>query len=199
MSQPLANPLLMTPDNTVLLVIDMQAKLLPWIRFGDKVAWNTRRLLDGAEIFGLPFLGTEQYRQGLGPTIEPLAAKLGEMPDKLHFSSYDAVSEKLAELGRPKVLIAGIEAHVCVQQTALDLLSLGYEVYLAVDAIGSRFAADRKFALRRMESSGVTLTTTESALFEWCRVAGTPQFKQISQLVRESPPYTEGESPNPPK
>ncbi|MEW4566086.1 hydrolase [Bremerella sp. JC770] len=188
MPEPLPNPLLMTPENTVLLVIDLQEKLLPSIPDGGRIVWNTRRLLDGAEILGIPALGTEQYRKGLGATVEPLASKLGELPDKLHFSSCQAIAAKLAELNRPKILIAGIEAHVCVQQTALDLLSLGYDVYLAADATGSRFSHDYEIALRRMESTGVTLTTTEAALFEWCRVAGTPQFKQISQLVREEGP-----------
>lgn len=178
----------MTPENTVLLVIDMQEKLLPSIPSGERVVWNARRLLDGAEILDIPALGTEQYRKGLGATVEPLASRLGEMPDKLHFSSCQSIVARLEEFNRPKILIAGIEAHVCVQQTALDLLSLGYDVYLAVDAVESRHKVDRRIALRRMESSGVTLTTTEATLFEWCRVAGTPQFKQISQLVREEEP-----------
>ena len=81
-----------------------------------------------------------------------------------------------------------IEAHVCVQQTVLDLLTDGFRVYLAVDAIGARFEIDRTVALGRMEASGATLTTTEAALFEWCETAGTPEFKQISALVRELPP-----------
>jgi nicotinamidase-related amidase len=87
-----------------------------------------------------------------------------------------------------KILVCGIEAHVCVQQSVLDLLTDGYRVYVAADAVGSRFACDREIALRRMESAGATLTTTEAALFEWCDVAGTPEFKQISTLVRETAP-----------
>lgn len=188
MPEPIINPLLMTPLNTVLLVIDMQEKLVPLVDSSEKVLWNVRRLIDGAGILGVPALGTEQYRKGLGATVAPLAEKLGEMPDKLHFSACDAVASQLQQLERPKVLICGIEAHVCVQQTALDLVALGYEVFLAVDAVSARFRKDKRIALRRMESSGVTLTTVEAALFEWCRVAGTPEFKQISQLVREEGP-----------
>ncbi len=86
------------------------------------------------------------------------------------------------------MLVSGIEAHVCVQQTVLDLLAGGYRVYVAVDAVGSRYAIDYETGLRRMESSGATLTTTESALFEWCQVSGTPTFKNISVLIREQPP-----------
>jgi nicotinamidase-related amidase len=92
----------------------------------------------------------------------------------------------LEQKGIAKVLIAGIETHVCVQQTALDLLAAGWSVFVAVDAAGSRFEIDHVTALDRMNSAGATLTTTESALFEWCRVAGTPEFKQISKLARES-------------
>jgi nicotinamidase-related amidase len=85
-------------------------------------------------------------------------------------------------------LVCGIEAHVCVQQTVLDLLAAGWRVYVAVDAVGSRFDVDYRTALARMDASGATLTTVEAALFEWCQVAGTPQFKQISQLVRQPVP-----------
>ena len=87
-----------------------------------------------------------------------------------------------------KLFLAGIEAHVCIQQTAFDLMTEGYRVYLAVDAIGARFDVDYQTALRRMDSAGATLTTTEAALLEWCQTAGTPTFKKISALVRETPP-----------
>jgi nicotinamidase-related amidase len=86
------------------------------------------------------------------------------------------------------VLLAGIETHVCIQQTALDLLAAGYQVYLAADAVAARHAIDHEIALRRMESSGVVLTTTEAAIFEWCEQAGTPEFRRISQLAKEAPP-----------
>ena len=86
------------------------------------------------------------------------------------------------------MLLCGVEAHVCVQQTVLDLMAAGFRVYVAVDAVGARHAIDHDTALSRMEATGATLTTTESAMFEWCEVAGTPEFKQISALVRESPP-----------
>ena len=90
--------------------------------------------------------------------------------------------------GRYRVLVCGIETHVCVMQTALDLAAAGFEVYVAVDAVGARHAVDHETALRRMESAGVVLTTTEAAMFEWCRIAGTPEFKKISALAKEKPP-----------
>ncbi|HJN66012.1 MAG TPA: isochorismatase family protein, partial [Pirellulales bacterium] len=89
-----------------------------------------------------------------------------------------------------KVLLVGIETHVCIEQTALDMLSAGLGVYVAVDAVGSRNSLDRDIALRRMETAGAVLTTTEAALFEWCEIAGTPEFKRISKLVRETGPDT---------
>jgi nicotinamidase-related amidase len=181
------SPELMSRDDTALLIVDMQERLLPSIRHGTLVIWNVRRLLDGARLLGLEFAATEQYPKGLGPTAPVLAERLGEIPAKLTFSCGECggIFRRLAESGRPKVLVVGVETHVCVQQTVLDLLADGFRVYVAVDAVGSRFELDYQTALRRMESAGATLTTTEAALFEWCEVAGTPEFKQISQLVRE--------------
>ncbi|MHC4180520.1 MAG: isochorismatase family protein [Planctomycetota bacterium] len=90
--------------------------------------------------------------------------------------------------GVRKLLVCGVEAHVCVQQTVLDLLSCGWRVYVAADAVSSRFEIDCRTALARMDSAGATLTTTEAALFEWCRVAGTPEFKEISRLAQQQGP-----------
>jgi nicotinamidase-related amidase len=184
------SPELMSADDTVLAVIDVQQKLISLIPDHERIVWNIRRLLDGAKHLGVAVLATEQYPQGLGGTVAELASRLPGVIDKTAFSSCGSQQfcQRLAEINVPKVLLAGIEAHVCVQQTALDLVANGYRVYVAADAIGSRFAVDHGTALRRMELGGVTLTTTESALFEWCRQSGTPQFKQISSLVRETPP-----------
>jgi nicotinamidase-related amidase len=192
-NDPLArSPELMSPADTSLLVVDVQEKLMRLIPGAATIVWNIRRLLDGARILQVPVLASEQYPQGLGPTVPQLAGLIGNIPGKVAFSCLGCaeVAAALDSDERPKVLLAGIEAHVCIQQTALDLLWAGHRVYLAVDAIGARFARDYEIALRRMESSGVTLTTTEAALFEWCQAAGTSQFKQISALVRESPPET---------
>jgi nicotinamidase-related amidase len=184
------SPELMSRNDTALLVVDMQEKLLRLMSGHERVIWNTRRLLDGAKLLGLPIAATEQYPQGLGPTVPELAERTGAMPAKTMFSCREcqAIFADFQQRGTGKILVAGIEAHVCVQQTVLDLLAAGYRVYLAVDAIGARYEVDYATALRRMESSGATLTTTEAALFEWCEAAGSPEFKQISALVRESPP-----------
>lgn len=186
------SPELMSAAATALLCIDLQEKLLGAIAGHERVVWNARRLIDGARALGVEVVGTEQYPQGLGPTVAPLAERLGELPGKLTFSAggRGEIFERLRDRGIGAILVCGIEAHVCVQQTVLDLLSDGWRVYVAVDAVGSRFEIDYRVALRRMESAGATLTTTEAALFEWCERAGTPEFKKISQLARETGPKT---------
>jgi nicotinamidase-related amidase len=184
------SPELMSADDTALAVIDVQQKLVSLIPGHERIVWNIRRLLDGAKQLGVTILATEQYPQGLGGTVAELASRLPDVIDKTAFSGCgsDQFCQRLAQINVPKVLLAGIEAHVCVQQTALDLVANGYRVFVAADAVGSRFTVDHETALRRMELGGVTLTTTESSLFEWCQRSGTPQFKQISALVREPPP-----------
>jgi nicotinamidase-related amidase len=183
----------MSAGDTALLVVDVQEKLIGAIADHARVVWNVRRLIDGAKILGLPVVGTEQYPQGLGRTVPELAERLGSVPSKLTFScgGCPAIFEELRARGTCKLLVCGIEAHVCVQQTVLDLMADGWRVYVAVDAVGSRFAIDRETAFRRMDSAGATLTTVEAALWEWCAVAGTPEFKEISRLVRESLPPSE--------
>lgn len=186
------SPELMSRTDTALLVVDVQDKLIRLIPDHGRILWNIRRLIDGAQILGVRVLASEQYPQGLGPTTPELASRLGRIPDKLTFSCGGCAEFvcQLREAGVYKVLVCGIEAHVCIQQTALDLLANGFSVYLAVDAVGSRGGVDCETAIRRMDSAGATLTTTEAALFEWCEAAGTPEFKQISLLVREAPAAT---------
>jgi nicotinamidase-related amidase len=186
----LPSPDLMSRHDTALLVVDVQERLVEAIAGHRRVVWNIRRLIDGAKLLGLPVAASEQYPQGLGPTVPELAQRLGEIPSKLTFScrGCPGIFERLQERDVHRLLVCGIEAHVCVQQTVLELLADGWRVYVAVDAIGSRFAIDYHTAVARMDSAGATLTTTEAALFEWCRVAGTPEFKEISRLVREEGP-----------
>ena len=183
----------MSAGDTALLVVDVQEKLVPAIAGHRPVVWNVRRLIDGAGILGLPVAATEQYPKGLGGTLPELAQRLGKIPSKLTFScgGCPQIFEELQERGIHKLLVCGIETHVCVQQTVLDLLAGGWQVYVAVDAVGSRRDIDYRTALGRMDSAGATLTTTEAALFEWCRVAGTPEFRQISRLAQEDEPVVE--------
>lgn len=184
------SPELMSRGDTGLLVVDMQEKLLKLIPGHERIVWNCRRLIDGAKLLGIPVAATEQYPLGLGPTTPELKQRLGDVPAKLAFSCGECgpIFEEWQQQGIFKILVCGIESHVCVQQTVLDLLGEVYRVFVAVDAIGARHAIDHETAIGRMDSSGATITTTEAALFEWCEVAGTPEFKQISALVREHPP-----------
>ena len=144
--------------------------------------------MDAAKLFEMPRVGTEQYPRGLGATEPSLAERLPALPSKTRFSCLECseLFTQLAAQQRRKIMVVGIETHVCVQQTVLDLLSESFEVYVAVDAIGSRFELDRQVALNRMELAGATLTTTEATLFEWCESASDPQFKAISALVKST-------------
>jgi nicotinamidase-related amidase len=180
----------MRAADTALLVIDVQERLLGAIQGAASIVWNCRRLLDGASIVGVGAAITEQNPDKLGRTAPELATRALCAAPKMAFSG-GACGEIFAawrERGIERALLCGIETHVCVQQTALDLLAAGYQVLVAADAVGSRFALDHDVALRRLESSGAVITTTEATLFEWCERAGTGQFREISALVKESPP-----------
>ncbi|MEX2318021.1 MAG: isochorismatase family protein [Pirellulales bacterium] len=184
------SPELMCRENTALLVVDAQEKLLKIVPHQATIVWNIRRLLDAAAILGLPCAGTEQYPEKLSATVPELKQRLGPMPDKLAFTACvcSEIFERWEQDQRDRVLVCGIETHVCIAQTAFDLTAAGFGVYVAVDAVGSRNSLDHETALRRMESAGIVLTTAEAAIFEWCREAGTPEFKQISALAKETPP-----------
>ncbi len=180
----------MSRSDSALLVVDVQEKLVPAIIASARIVWNMRRLIDGAKLLGLPVVASEQYPQGLGPTIPELASRLEPRAAKVSFSCREApqLFTELRQRNIEKLLVCGIETHVCIQQTVLDVLADGWRAYVAVDAVGSRHDLDHQTALRRMEASGAVLTTTEAALFEWCQTAAAPEFKQISRLVRETEP-----------
>lgn len=184
------SPELLSRSASALLAIDLQARLMPAIAGNSRIVWNVGRLADGARALGVTVLATEQNPSKLGGTIPDLAERLGSPASKLRFSCGERgeLFRGLQERGIYQVLLAGVETHVCVLQTALDLQADGFRVFLAVDATGSRSDLDRDVAFRRMEGAGVTLTTTESALFEWCEVAGTPEFRRISELAKLTPP-----------
>lgn len=187
------SPQMMNPSDTVLLVIDVQDRLWPHIHGREVILPRIEFLIDAAQILSVRTIATEQYVKGLGPTVEPIAQKLPLRIEKIAFSAgiEPAVLAELEKPGIRKILLAGIETHVCVMQTALDLLANGFQVYLAVDAVGSRSPMDRATALSRLASSGVQLTTAESAVFEWTKLAGTPTFKAVSVLVKKYPPVIE--------
>lgn len=179
---------LLSRDESRLLIIDMQEKILPVINDQVTILANCLKLIQAANILEVPTTATEQYPKGLGATVGEIAERLPDRPEKIEFSCLNCLdwnSSASDPEGRFKVVVAGIESHVCVLQTVLDLLSQGFRVFVAADAVGSRKPLDREIALQRMASSGAVITTTESVLFEWCERAGTPEFKEISRLVRD--------------
>lgn len=187
-SEHLRSPELLASETSRLLIVDVQDKLLPLIPVADRLVHNCRRLLDGAKIVSVPAFATEQYPKGLGRTKAELAERLGQIPDKVLFSCVPALGwGTAAELNddRDQIVVAGMETHVCVLQTVLDLIANGFRVHVPADAVASRSEMDWQIALERMASSGATITTVEAVLFEWCRQAGTPAFKEIQKLIIE--------------
>jgi nicotinamidase-related amidase len=187
------SPDLLSADESRLFVVDLQEKLLPHIDRNDAVLANCSRLIAAANECGVSLTITEQYPKGLGKTV----ASIHELTlddtiptvtraEKLRFSGADATGWAAAgerNDGRHQVVLIGIETHICVLQTALDLLSRGYRVYVVADAVGSRHRIDHDVALQRMRDQGIIVTTAESVLFEWCETAEAPQFKAIRDLV----------------
>ena len=174
----------LTPATSLLAVIDVQERLLAVMPEADRVVARCTRLAAAATILGVKAVLTEQYPKGLGPTRAALAAALPPPATKMSFSccGCDGFEAALApEI--TSVVLAGLETHVCVAQTALDLLARGLGVCVAVDAVTSRHALDHEIALRRLEAAGAILSTSEAILFEWCRSAEHPQFQQIRKLV----------------
>jgi nicotinamidase-related amidase len=170
-----------------LAVIDVQEAFRPAVLDFDRVVANVAVLVQGARMLELPVLVTEQYPKGLGETVPELAQHLDGI-DRLEKTSFSAVAAEgfpaaLADV-RDQVLLCGIEAHVCVNQTAEDLLAAGREVHVVSDAVTSRTTENRELGLHKMEQSGATLTSVETALFELLREAGTPEFKEIQRLIK---------------
>ena len=168
---------------TALVVIDVQEAFAKAVERFEEVARQTAILVEGARVLGLPIVVTEQYPRGLGDTVAPVRDALGDVPrlPKTIFSAAQADGFDLA--GREQALVCGIETHVCVNQTAHDLLGRGVEVHVPVDAVSSRSAANRELGLRKMEESGAILTSVETALFELLGAAGSDEFKSIQKLV----------------
>jgi nicotinamidase-related amidase len=184
--------MLLSRDKSQLLVVDVQDKLLSAISGKDRVVDRCVRLVLAARKLGIPITLSEQYPQGLGPTVDPIReafANDGFVIDKTEFSCArsEPLRERLHELrrqGRPQVVIGGIEAHVCVTQTAIDLEGQGFEAFVVADAVGSRTKASRKLGLARLQRSGVDVVDSEMVLFEWMERAGTPEFKELQALIK---------------
>jgi len=181
--------MLISASRSLLVVVDIQERLAPAIDGAARIEANTLILLAAAKAVGVPVLATEQYPRGLGHTVPALAEALppGATLEKLHFSCArePAFIDRVAASGRDQLILVGMEAHICVLQTALGLAEGGErEVFVVADAVGSRTPANAELALRRLAGAGVGVVSTEMVAFEWLERAGTPAFKEVSRLVK---------------
>lgn len=179
---------MLTKEETVLVLIDIQGKLAEIVDESAFVIDSIVRVVKGAKVLGLPILWLEQYPKGLGPTVAAIADELeGVTPiEKITFSAYDTAAfvEQLQAIGRKKVLLAGIETHICVYQTAAHLLANGYEVEVLADCVTSRMAGNREVGIQKMLQLGANITSVEMALFEMQQIAQGDAFKAISKIVK---------------
>jgi nicotinamidase-related amidase len=179
---------MLKPENTALVIIDIQSKL--WNVMSEKEALldNAGKLVKGMQVLGVPIILTEQNPQGLGPTQPELMKLMPEVRPlpKFCFSCYQdqGFRQALRGLQRKQVLIAGIEAHICVYQTTLELLDAGYEVQVVADVVSSRVLRNRDIALSRVQSEGAKLTITEMAIYELLQTAESPRFKELLKVIK---------------
>jgi nicotinamidase-related amidase len=175
-------------DRSTLLVIDVQDRLFPHIHERQSMLVRIDLLISAAKLMNIPVLATEQYPKGLGKTIAEISRVIPDVQplEKVDFSCLPApgFKDRLASLQRRQVILTGIETHVCVTQTALDLIAHGEEVFVVADATGSRRALDAETALRRLDHAGAVIMTAESVVFEWLRRAGTDVFKALQPNLK---------------
>jgi len=179
------------PETSVLFVCDVQDKFRPHASNFEALVEVIRRMVESANLLQIPIIVTEQYPKGLGSTVHELNLEHAKKFEKSYFSMIVPDVEKYLEnscKNRKHAIVCGIEAHVCVLQTCLDLLAKGYEVYLLADGCSSRSQTDRTFALRRLEKAGCIVTTYESLVLQLIRHKDHPQFKAIQGLIKILPP-----------
>ncbi len=183
--------MLLKRDQSQLLIIDMQDRLLPPMRNDKRIAQRCARLARAANTLQVPITISQQYPRGLGPTVDLVREAAGDeaiVLDKVEFSclANPEIKERLHGLrrqGRGQVVVAGIEAHVCVAQTGIDLEEQGFEAFIAADAVSSREKSSRDLALQRLTRSGADIVDSEMVIFEWLERAGTPEFKGLQPLI----------------
>lgn len=183
-------PIQLQPENTLLMVVDLQERLLPAIHEHARVTVRAEVLIKAARVIGLPILWTEQYKKGLGETVPQIVEAIGDAAqpmEKLAFGCLgdEAIAQAARATGKTQMILCGIETHVCILQTALKALGEGWTVFLAEDAISSRRASDRDTALRRMAQAGAVPATAEMLIMEALQCAGGDKFKAILPLLRE--------------
>jgi nicotinamidase-related amidase len=175
-------------ENSVLLVIDIQTKLLNVMSEKEALLENAQKLIKGVQLLGVPIVITEQNPRGLGPTQQELLQLLPNvwaLPKFCFSCSQDkGFSDALSKLNRRQILVCGIESHICVYQTAMDLLKQGNEVQIVTDVVSSRSASNKQIAISRLQAEGAKLTSTEMLLFELLKTAESPNFKEISRIIK---------------
>ena len=175
-------------NDTFALIIDIQEKLFPHIHENKRLLENTQKLVEGLKVLGVPIKITEQYKRGLGDTLPELSELLNGCPffEKKSFSCCDdnVIMEDINASSRHTVILTGIEAHICVMQTAIDLLANGFRPVIVEDCVSSRKPDDKRISINRMLHAGITVTSYESLLFELCRYSGSDEFKTISKIVK---------------
>ncbi len=175
-------------EEAALLVVDIQDRLAVVMEEKDKVVKNTRNLIELAKLFNMPVILTEQYPRGLGPTVSEVKEALAVYAP-IEKTSFDCCGQGdfidvIRNVNRRKIIVSGMETHVCVLQTVLSLIKEGYEIHLASDAICSRDAGNKRIALDLMASAGAIVTCTETVLFQILKKAGTEEFKAIVKLIK---------------
>lgn len=181
--------MLLNAAKSSLLIVDVQERLLPAMAEPQRVVSQVNILLSAASTLQVPVTISEQYPKGLGKTVSDIVGPSHPPFEKMSFSCWKDTGLKqhfiaLHEAGRPLVVVAGIEAHVCVLQTALDLRAAGFGVFVVADAVSSRQPGSAELALERMRDCGVMIVSTEMVVFEWLERAGTPEFKDLSKLIK---------------
>ncbi len=176
--------MLLNKDDSILLLIDVQEKLTPAVLNSKAFIAECEWMLKLAKKMGVPIFASEQYPKGLGPTLKQLHTYFSQEDcvDKVHFScmSDEKYVHRLKQFHKKQLVLIGIEAHVCILQTALEMKEHGFDVFVVVDAVSSRGEQNLKYGLKRMKQAGVHLLTSEMVFFEWLKKAGTLEFKELS-------------------
>jgi nicotinamidase-related amidase len=182
------HPAILTKDDTALIIVDVQEKLLPYVTDKEEVVKNLKMLIRFAYIMGIPIILTEHYPKGLGRTVPEIKEVLKnyESFEKVIFSCFgsEEFKSKLKELEIKTLMLAGIESHICVQQTALDALNAGYKVHIIADAISSRTLRNLKVGIEKVRQFGGVISSTEMAMYEIMERADTMEFKEVLKLVK---------------
>lgn len=179
---------ILNKDSTILLIIDIQEKLSSVMKYNEQVIDNTQILITASKELDIPTIITEQYPKGIGPTVSEIKDNIKDdvkIFEKTSFTAYiNEVKSALEATGRKKVIITGMETHVCVLQTARDLIQNGYHVFIAKDAVCSRTKENFLNSLEQMKEFGAVITNTETIVFDLLKKAGTPEFKVLSKLIK---------------